>query len=257
MRYVAHIAYNGSNYNGWQIQPNADSVQSTIEQAISTILNTAIKITGCGRTDTGVHAKSYYFHFDFKGDLPQAFTNRINKFLPKDIVVYRLIPVSAKAHARFDAFSRSYEYHVVLDKNPFEIETAWAFYSARKLDLPKMQAAAQLLLNYKEFIPFCKTNSDAKTMKCDLTCAEWKLFDDRLVFYISANRFLRGMVRLIVGMCINVGLEKLTIESVQKALDSQSMLPKSYSVPSNGLFLTKILYPPALKINKLEDIKNV
>ena len=243
MRYFAEIAYNGANYNGWQVQPNAPSVQATIEDALSTILNTPTQIVGCGRTDTGVHAKNYYAHFDFEGAFPLAFLNRVNKYLPKDIVIYDFKSVANDAHARFDAYARSYEYHIVTSKNPFEIKTSWDFYAAKTLDIVQLQAAAALLLQYNAFAPFCKTHSDAKTMICEVTQSKWEIKDDRLIFHITANRFLRGMVRLIVGMCINVSLGKLTLEQVKQALDTQSKLPKSYSVPPNGLFLTNIKYP--------------
>ena len=242
MRYFIHLAYKGTNYNGWQIQPNAPSVQATIQDALSTILGQSIEIVGCGRTDTGVHAKEYYAHFDFEGVFPKAFLQRINKFLPKDIVFYSIKKVGDEAHARFDAYHRAYEYHIVFDKNPFEIETAWNYYKARELDLAKMQAAVKLLLNYSEFAPFCKTNHQANTLICILKKSEWEVREDRLIYHIAANRFLRGMVRLIVGMCINIGIHKVTIEDLKQAMDSQTMMKKSYSVPPNGLYLTDIRY---------------
>lgn len=243
MRYFIHLAYKGTNYNGWQIQPNAPSVQQTIQDAMTTILGQKIEIVGCGRTDTGVHAKEYYAHFDFDGDFPKAFLQRINKFLPNDIVFYNIKKVSDEAHARFDAYHRAYEYHIVFDKNPFEIDTAWYYFQARNLDVEKMQAAARLLLNYSEFKPFCKTNHQSKTLICELKHSEWEIHKGRLVFHIAANRFLRGMVRLIVGMCINIGIGKVTIDDLKTAMDNQSMMKKSYSVPADGLYLTDIRYP--------------
>ena len=243
MRYFIHLAYKGTNYNGWQIQPNAPSVQQTIQDAMTTILGQKIEIVGCGRTDTGVHAKEYYAHFDFNSDFPKAFVQRINKFLPKDIVFYSIKKVADEAHARFDAYHRAYEYHIVFDKNPFEIDTAWYYFQARNLDVEKMQAAAQLLLNYSEFAPFCKTNHQSKTLICELKRSEWEIHEDRLVFHIAANRFLRGMVRLIVGMCINIGIGKVTIDDLKEAMDNQTIMKKSYSVPADGLYLTDIWYP--------------
>ena len=242
MRYFIKLAYKGTNYNGWQIQPNAPSIQETIQKALSTILNQPIEITGCGRTDTGVHAKEYYAHFDVEGDLPKAFLQRINKFLPNDIVFFQIIEVANDAHTRFNAYHRAYEYHIVFEKNPFEIDTAWSYYQAKNLDIEKMQAAASLLLNYKEFSPFCKTGHQAKTVICDLKRAEWEIREDRLVFHIAANRFLRGMVRLIVGMCINIGTGKITLKDVQQAMNNQTILKKSYSVPACGLYLCDIRY---------------
>jgi tRNA pseudouridine38-40 synthase len=242
MRYFIKLAYKGTNYNGWQIQPSAPSVQQTIETAMSTILAAPIELVGCGRTDTGVHAKEYYAHFDYDKDFPKSFLPRINKFLPNDIVFYDIFPVEAELHARFDAYHRAYEYHIVFDKNPFEIETAWYYYDARNLDMEQMQAAAKVLLAYNEFAPFCKTNHQAKTLICELKRAEWETRQDRLVFHIAANRFLRGMVRLIVGMFINIGSGKVTIDDLKTAMDGQIMMKKSHSVPAHGLYLTDIRY---------------
>lgn len=244
MRYFSELAYKGTNFNGWQRQPNAPSVQQTIEEALATILNTAIEVVGCGRTDTGVHASQYFLHFDFEGKFPKEFLRRLNKLLPPDVAFRSVYEVAADAHARFDATRRSYEYHIVLDKNPFLTDTAWHFPFFEKLDLDKTNAAAALLLEYQAFQPFCKSNTDVHTMECDLHRSEW-VFDEaerRLVFHISANRFLRGMVRLIVGMCLNVGLGKVELDEVRQALDQQVLLKKSWSVPAEGLFLTKIEY---------------
>ena len=244
MRHFVKLSYKGTNYFGWQRQPNQISVQGTLEKAFSTILNTDIAITGCGRTDTGVHAKDYILHFDFEGELPNAFLNRINKFLPKDIAIHNIFEVEKEKHARFDAIERSYEYHVIFEKNPFKIETAYHFPYPNSPDKEKMQRAAQLLLNYTEFAPFCKSKSDVKTMKCDLKRSEWILFEDenRMIYEVTANRFLRGMIRLIVGMCLNVGMGKLDLKSVQKAMENQTLLEKSWSVPPQGLFLKGIKY---------------
>ncbi len=244
MRYFSELAYKGTNYNGWQRQPNAPSVQQTIEEALATILNTAIEVVGCGRTDTGVHASQYFLHFDFEGKFPKEFLRRLNKLLPPDVAFRSIYEVAPDAHARFDATRRSYEYHIVLDKNPFLTDTAWHFPFFEKLDMEKTQAAAALLLNYGAFQPFCKSNTDVHTMECTLFRSEW-VFDEaerRLVFHISANRFLRGMVRLIVGMCLNVGLGKVELDEVRNALDQQVLLKKSWSVPAEGLFLTEVRY---------------
>ena len=244
MRYFTELAYNGTRYHGWQKQPNATSVQETIERAFSTILNEKIEVVGCGRTDTGVHASQYFMHFDFGGEMPKGFVGRVNLFLPKDIAIRQIFEVDENIHARFDAIHRSYEYHIVFEKTPFEIETVWHYYLAKKLNVEKLNEAAALLLNYKEFFPFCKTHHDALTMECHLTRCEWVLDRDKkkLVFHITANRFLRGMVRLIVGMCINVAAGKLAIEKVNEALDKQAHLEKSWSVPPEGLFLSEVKY---------------
>lgn len=245
MRYFAELAYKGTNFHGWQRQHQQVSVQSTLEDAFSTILQTNIAITGCGRTDTGVHAKQYYIHFDYSEDFPPEFVRRINKYLPPDIVIYRIFEAPPEAHARFDATHRAYEYHLSFQKDPFAKDICYHFPFAQQLDLELLQSAANLLLHYESFFPFCKTNTDVKTMECDLKRAIWENQESqqKLLFHISANRFLRGMVRLIVGMCINVALKKQTIGEVKEAMDQQKRLNKSWSVPPQGLFLTDIRYP--------------
>ncbi len=244
MRYFSEIAYNGANFHGWQKQDNAASVQEVIEQAFSTILGAKTEITGCGRTDSGVHASQYFLHFDFEGVFPKEFLKRINKFLPKDIVVKEIFPVNENAHARFDATYRSYIYHIVLDKNPFETDLAWYFPFFENLNFGKMKQAASLLLAYSAFQPFCKSHTDAKTMNCHMYQSKWILDEQsrKLSYHISADRFLRGMVRLIVGMCLNVGLEKLTLDEVRDVMDRQVLLKRSWSVPPQGLFLTEVQY---------------
>lgn len=240
-RYFLTLHYNGTRFNGWQSQPNAPSVQAHLEEKMSLLLRQPIALTGCGRTDAGVHAKNYVAHFDFEGDFPKNWLSRINQLIGKDIVIKKMNVVSPTAHARFDATSRSYEYHLTTEKDPFRQETTWHY--ARNLDLEKLQQAATLLLDYQDFTPFCKTHSDAQTMKCKLTMAHWQVTEGCLIFHISANRFLRGMVRLIVGMCLNVAEEKIFIGDVKRALEEQTVLKKSYSVPPYGLVLTNIIYP--------------
>jgi tRNA pseudouridine38-40 synthase len=252
MKYFAELSYKGTNYCGWQKQPNDSSVQETLEDGLTTILGTTIDLMGCGRTDTGVHAKQYFAHFIYQNDLPEGFLRRLNKYLPKDISIHRIFEASPDAHARFDAYHRAYEYHIELKKNPFTQETAFYYTYAQPLDLGAMQKAAALLMDYELFFPFCKTNTDVKTMRCELRRAEWIKEGDKLVFHIASNRFLRGMVRLIVGMCLNVGLGKTSIEEVREAMDKQERLKKSYSVPPQGLFLTDIRYPDTIFPSKHE-----
>lgn len=244
MRYFAELAYKGTNFHGWQRQNGQVSVQSTLEEAFSTILQTKIDVTGCGRTDTGVHARQYFLHFDYAEVFPLAFVRRINKFLPPDIVIYRIYEVSPEAHARFDATHRAYEYHLGFQKDPFAQDICYHFPFSHLLNLDLLQPAASLLLNYHLFFPFCKTNTDVKTMECELKRAEWEIREreQKLTFHIAANRFLRGMVRLIVGMCLNVAMGKQSLEEVKRAMDRQERLKKSWSVPPDGLFLTDIRY---------------
>ena len=244
IRYFIRLAYNGTNYAGWQRQPNAPSVQQTLEEALSLILRQQIRITGCGRTDAGVHAKQYTAHFDAQGDLPPGLGSRLNKFLPADIVIYDITPVADAAHARFDAVHRAYEYRLTFQKNPFQRDTVWRYPAAGRPDLAKLNEAAELLLSYTEFFPFCKSNNDAKTMICTLYRSEWVAVpeDNEYIFYIAANRFLRGMVRLIVGMCLNVAAGKITLNQVRDAMEKQERLPKDWSVGAGGLYLTDIRY---------------
>jgi tRNA pseudouridine38-40 synthase len=243
MRYFLELAYNGTRLCGWQRQTTAPSVQERIEDAFTLILRQPIELMGCGRTDTGVHARYYVAHFDFEGDFPKSFLQRANKMVGHDIALKKLSAMPDEAHVRFDAYSRSYEYHISFIKNPFTIETEWFFPLYTTLDTQAMQKAAEILRGYEDFAPFCKTNSDAKTMKCQLSRAEWFFEGDKAIFYISANRFLRGMVRLIVGACVNVGLGQMSLEDLKKAMDEQLPLIKSYSVPPTGLFLTEVKYP--------------
>ena len=243
MRYFIELAYNGTRFHGWQRQPSAVSVQQSLEEAFSLILRTPIEITGCGRTDTGVHAARYYAHFDFAGDFPPSFVRRMNKYIGGDIAIFGIHPVADHAHARFDAVRRAYRYNLITRKDPFRQETAFCYPPAASFDQEAMQAAAMLLLSYEEFTPFCKTGSDAKTMRCDLFRSEWEFHEHEFIYHVAANRFLRGMIRLIVGMCLSVGEAKLSLEEVRKALDEQTLLQKSVSVNPEGLYLSEVKYP--------------
>jgi tRNA pseudouridine38-40 synthase len=245
MKYFLTLAYNGHPFCGWQRQPNGTSVQACIEQVLSTILRAEIEITGCGRTDTGVHARYYVAHFSTEATIPPTFIHAINRMLPADIVIYNYQPMPDDAHARFDAYERSYEYHIALVKTPFDHHTIWQYPQAQRLDKEKMQATAQLLTQFEAFYPFCKTHSGVDHYRCNLTEAYWDFQPEahKMVFHITANRFLRGMVRLIVGTCIQVGMGNITLGDVKKALETQTTLPKALSVPPDGLFLTRVIYP--------------
>lgn len=242
MRYFIHLAYNGTPYHGWQIQPNATSVQETLNKAFSVLLQSEINLMGAGRTDTGVHAKEMYSHFDFEAsiDIPNL-VHKLNSFLPKDIVIYDIIPVHDDAHTRFDATKRTYEYHIHQFKNPFVDELSWYFH--QPLDIDLMNEAAKLLFNYTDFECFSKVNTDVNTFDCTIFEAHWKRGEnDQLVFTISANRFLRNMVRSIVGTLVNIGLHKITIEDFVQIIESKSRDKAGFSVPAHGLYLTQITY---------------
>jgi tRNA pseudouridine38-40 synthase len=241
LRYFIKLAYNGTQYHGWQYQPNAASVQETMNKAFSTILNSEISLMGAGRTDTGVHAKEMYAHFDFDApfDIPNLI-HKLNSFLPKDIVVYDIFPVADEAHTRFDATKRTYEYHINTFKDAFLQEQSWYFH--QKLDLVLMNQAAKSLLKHTDFQCFSKVNTDVNTFDCTIFEAYWKQENDRLVFTISANRFLRNMVRSIVGTLINIGLHKITLDDFETIIKSKNRDKAGFSVPAHGLYLTKIEY---------------
>jgi tRNA pseudouridine38-40 synthase len=244
MRYFCKIAYNGTRFSGWQKQPNSTSIQAILEEKLSIVLRQGIEIIGCGRTDAGVHASSYYFHFDATiEDVPiKTLIYKLNQMCTDDIVIYDVIPVHDDAHARFDAINRSYIYTISKTKNIFEQETTWYTGYEHKLDIDKMNEAAKILLNYSDFTTFCKTNGDNKTCICAITHSEWIQTDTHIHYHITSDRFLRGMVRLIVGACTKVGLGLISIEELKYALEHRKLLDQSYTVPPNGLFLNEIKY---------------
>jgi tRNA pseudouridine38-40 synthase len=241
LRYFIKLAYNGTQYHGWQSQPNASSVQQTMNNAFSVILNTEISLMGAGRTDTGVHAKEMYAHFDFETsfDIP-TLIHKLNSFLPKDIVIFDIIIVADDAHSRFDATKRTYEYHINKFKDAFLQEQSWYFY--QRLDLDLMNDASKILLKHTNFQCFSKVNTDVNTFDCSIFEARWTQENDKLIFTISANRFLRNMVRSIVGTLINIGLHKITLDDFEKIIESKNRENAGFSVPAHGLYLTKIEY---------------
>lgn len=241
MRYFIKLSYNGTNYHGWQTQPNAPTVQETLNKALSIILNSKIDIMGAGRTDTGVHACEMFAHFDFGNPISSTnLVHKLNSYLPKDIVIYSIFPVSDSAHARFDAKKRTYEYHIHKFKDAFLNDRSWYFH--QELDIDLMNKAAQLLLNYTNFQCFSKVHTDVNTFDCTIFEANWKQNENSIVFTISANRFLRNMVRSIVGTLIYIGIHKITLDDFEKIIQSQNRENAGFSVPAHGLYLTKIEY---------------
>lgn len=242
MRYFIEFAYNGKNYHGWQYQPHSISVQEVLNKALSTLLKQPIDVTGAGRTDTGVHAKQMYAHFDYDSVInSDSLTQKLNSFLPKDIVVYRLIPLHDDAHARFDATSRTYEYHIHTFKDAFIGEGSWFHF--HPLDMDKMNEAAKILFEYKDFKCFSKTHTDVRTFNCVIMEANWKKEGNNLVFTVAADRFLRNMVRAIVGTLVNVSLGKITLQDFREIIESRDRNKAGFSVPAHGLYLTKVAYP--------------
>ncbi len=241
MRYFLELSYNGKNYFGWQVQPDVISVQEKITIALSTILRKEMAIVGAGRTDSGVHASQMYAHFDFEEELDENFTYKLNAILPNDIVIYKTIKVADDAHARFDATSRSYEYKIWLGRNPFLLDTSWQL-NYKNVDIDVMNKAAELLYEYEDFECFSKVKTDVNTFNCKVTNAVWKLNGNELTFYISADRFLRNMVRAIVGTLLDIGLHKKLVENFKGIIESKNRSNAGVSVPAKGLFLTKVEY---------------
>lgn len=241
MRYFIQFSYNGTHYHGWQSQPNAVSVQETLEKAMSTVLGMNIALTAAGRTDTGVHAKKMFAHFDasLTAEIP-GLVYKLNSFLPKDIAIIDIIAVHDTAHARFDASSRTYEYYISREKNPFGSDLSWQY--SLPLDVDAMNEAAARLLKHTDFQCFSKVNTDVSTFNCKITEAYWQEKGNRLVFTISAERFLRNMVRAIVGTLINIGQGKISADSMEAIIESRDRKQAGFSVPAHGLFLTEIKY---------------
>ncbi|WP_034057137.1 tRNA pseudouridine(38-40) synthase TruA [Lacinutrix jangbogonensis] len=248
MRYFIELSYNGKAYHGWQIQPNAISVQEILEKSVSTLLKEPITTMGAGRTDAGVHAKQLYAHFETEASFDiSTITYKLNSFLPEDIAVKSIFKVKADAHARFHALSRQYLYKIALEKNPFNTEHA--FLLKPKLDLDKLKEATTILLDYKDFQCFSKSNTDVKTYNCNIMKAEWQVVENELHFTIKADRFLRNMVRAIVGTLINIGIGKVEVEMLHDIIKSKNRSEAGFSVPAHALYLTEIEYPETIKYN--------
>ncbi len=242
MRYFLDLSYLGTAYHGWQLQKNAHSVQAEVNRALSTYLRKEINVTGSGRTDTGVHARQQIVHFDLEQEIdPQQLIFKLNALLPNDIAAMEIKPVKKEAHARFDAVKRSYQYIMHTRKSPFE--EGLSYYFPHALDIDRMNQACQLLLGSQNFQCFSKVKTEVNTFDCDINTAHWILENEKLVFHVSADRFLRGMVRAIVGTLLMVGEGKMTQESFQNVLDSRDRRKAGRSVPPHGLYLTEVIYP--------------
>ncbi|MGK7391255.1 MAG: tRNA pseudouridine(38-40) synthase TruA [Candidatus Cyclobacteriaceae bacterium M2_1C_046] len=247
MRYFFEVSYKGTNYNGWQSQPNALGVQEVIEKALALVLQEEISITGSGRTDTGVHCRQQYFHVDIQNKFKNnTLLYRLNSYLPKDIALNKILPVKEDAHARFDAIKRSYKYRITRSKDPFDVETA--FFYGKSLDVPTMNAAASLLLGRQDFESFSKIKTDVNNFICDITEAKWEEKNSELIFNISANRFLRGMVRAIVGTLLKVGKGKISVEEFKAVIEAKDRQKAGAAVAAHGLFLTEVVYPEEIFI---------
>ncbi|MCL2246683.1 MAG: tRNA pseudouridine(38-40) synthase TruA [Lentimicrobiaceae bacterium] len=244
MRYFVELSYNGAPFFGWQRQPNQMSVQEVLEDCFSLLLKNKIELVGCGRTDTGVHARNFFAHFDYEEllaeDYLETLQHKLNAFLPKELVIYRIFKVADDAHARFSALDRTYKYYVAISKDPFQFQTTYRVYE--KLDLEAMNAAASFLLENKDFTSFSKLHTDVNNNFCEIKAACWEQEGDSLVFTITANRFLRNMVRAIVGTLLLVGKGKISVTDFQEIIQEKNRNKAGMSAPAHALFLEKITY---------------
>ncbi|GAA4315698.1 tRNA pseudouridine(38-40) synthase TruA [Pontixanthobacter gangjinensis] len=248
MRYFIELSYFGKAYHGWQNQPDSISVQEVLEEKLTKVLRSRIDIVGAGRTDAGVHAKQMFAHFDVATPIDEDLMKyKLNSMLPKDIAIAEIFRVREDAHARFDATARSYEYHLVQEKDAFSKDFAW--FLRHHLEVDKMNEAAAALLEYKNFKCFSKSRTDVHTYNCRIDRAEWKQEQDKLVFHITADRFLRNMVRAIVGTLVEIGQNKYPVSHIHEVIKSEDRGKAGTSVPAHGLYLTGIEYPDNIRIN--------
>ena len=242
-RYFLQLSFNGTKYHGWQFQPNALTVQEVLEKSLSTLLREEISVVGAGRTDSGVHALFFVAHFDSENQHldKENLVFKLNNFLPKDIAVQKIKKVSKDFHARFSAISRTYKYYIIIWKDPFSVETAYRL--TGKIDDEKMNQAARILFEYDDFTSFSRLHTDVKTNLCKIYRADWTKENEMLVFTIKADRFLRNMVRAIVGTMLEVGRGKMGAEDFRKVIEKKDRGAAGASAPPSGLFLTHIDYP--------------
>ena len=248
MRYFVQLSYHGSAFHGWQVQPNAKTVQGHLTDSLTQLLGTPVEIVGAGRTDTGVHARMMMAHFDAE-ELPENLVYRWNRFLPDGIAIQKIWPLGPEvgregrgAHARFDATSRAYEYWMTSRKDPFLIDRAWYWHGP--LDIGAMQAGADILKEYTDFESFSRTNSDVHTFNCRIDEAYFEQRQDLLVFTIRADRFLRNMVRAVVGTLVEVGQGKRTLDQLRETIEKKDRTAAGTSAPASGLYLIDVAYPP-------------
>ncbi len=254
-RYFIELSFKGTAYHGWQTQPNAVSVQQTIEEALALLVKEKVRVNGAGRTDTGVHASYFVAHFTFSSGLlspPEEIRRKLNHMLPPDIAIMSIFPVKEKDHSRFSALSRTYKYYISKQKNPFRQETT--FYTGVWPDIDEMNKAAAELFNYSDFSSFCRSNTNVGNHICKIMHACWEDKDEMLIFTIKANRFLRNMVRAIVGTMLNIGYGKQTVGNFREIIEAKDRRKAGKSAPPQGLFLTDIEYPAGLMKQKISPI---
>jgi tRNA pseudouridine38-40 synthase len=245
MRFFIELSYKGTNYHGWQEQPNANTVQAEINRALSTILNTNIEVIGAGRTDTGVHANQMFAHFDCDIDFDiQNLMFKLNSFLPSDIAIKDIFKVKEDANCRFDALSRTYQYHIIQKKDPFN---KTAYFLQNDLDIKAMNEACKYIIGKQDFTSFSKVNTQTFTNNCDVMFAQWEVVNTNLIFTIKADRFLRNMVRAIVGTLLDVGFGKIIAADLAKIIAAKDRSKSGVSVPAHALFLTEVKYPNKIR----------
>ena len=246
MRFFIELSYKGTNYHGWQEQPNAKTVQAEINRALSTILNTNIEVIGAGRTDTGVHANQMFAHFDCDIDFDiQNLMFKLNSFLPSDIAIKDIFKVKEDANCRFDALSRTYQYHIIQKKDPFN---KTAYFLQNDLDIKAMNEACKYIIGKQDFTSFSKVNTQTFTNNCDVMFAQWEVVNTNLIFTIKADRFLRNMVRAIVGTLLDVGFGKIIAADVAKIIAAKDRSKSGVSVPAHALFLIEVKYLNKIRI---------
>jgi tRNA pseudouridine38-40 synthase len=239
-RYFLEVSYKGTNYSGFQIQQNANSIQAEMEKAFQVLQKEKIALTGSSRTDAGVHAVQNFFHFDFEKEINPHFVYKMNAILPGDIVVQKIITVKQVSHCRFDAISREYKYFIYQYKDPFLKDRA--FYFPYKLNMELMQQAAVMIKAYTDFTSFSKRNTQVKTFSCCIMESKWGWEDGCLVFHVKADRFLRGMVRALVATMLKIGRGKMTIAEFKDVIEERDCSKASFAAPSHGLFLMRVNY---------------
>ncbi len=240
-RYFLELAYKGTDYSGFQLQDNANTIQAEVEKAFEILHKQKVILTGSSRTDSGVHALQNYFHFDYNESINAQFIYKMNAILPADIVVKKLTPVAGDAHCRFDAVAREYRYYIYRYKNPFLKERA--FFFPYRMDIDLMQQAALVIKEYLDFTSFSKRNTQVKTFNCIIQESKWGMEGDCLVYYVSANRFLRGMVRALTATMLRVGRGKISLNELRDIIEAKDCTKASFAVPPHGLFLISVNYP--------------
>jgi tRNA pseudouridine38-40 synthase len=243
LRYFFYISYKGTNYHGWQVQPNANTIQSEVNKALATIFQKNLETIGSGRTDSGVHAKEQVFHCDLE-DFPFStgeLIHKMNGLLPHDIVINKILNVKDESHARFNAISRSYEYHIHFIRSPFG--TGEHYFTHKKPDFELMKEACKILIGKHDFTSFSKVKTEVSNFFCDISNAEWQYNEENAKFFVTANRFLRGMVKALVGTLLNVGYGTISLEDFQNIMSAKDRSQAGQSVPSQGLYLCNVRYP--------------